>query len=130
MMRFAAYYGFTIDCNCNIAAYNSVIVGRNLPETCSGLNLARWVGTASLNVRPVSMPPMGGRTWPNKPGPPDPLMGCGPNPNSSQTDFAAICMVVSSCNSFETKFKTFKLKSGLQSSDLNYMLQITAFYVL
>jgi hypothetical protein len=32
MMIFAAYYGFTIDCNCNIAAYNLVIVGRNLPE--------------------------------------------------------------------------------------------------
>jgi hypothetical protein len=46
MMRFAAYYGFTIDCNCNIAAYNLVTVGRNLPETCSGLNLARWLGTA------------------------------------------------------------------------------------
>jgi hypothetical protein len=46
MMRFAAYYGFTIDCNCNIAAYNLVIVGRNLPETCSGLNLARRLGTA------------------------------------------------------------------------------------
>jgi hypothetical protein len=28
MMIFAAYYGFTIDCNCNIAAYNLVIVGR------------------------------------------------------------------------------------------------------
>jgi hypothetical protein len=48
MMRFAAYYDFTIDCNCNIAAYNLVIVGRNLPETCSGLNLARWLGTAAL----------------------------------------------------------------------------------
>jgi hypothetical protein len=57
MMRFAAYYGFTIDCNCNIAAYNLVIVGRNLPETCSGLNLARGLGTAGLNLRPVSMPP-------------------------------------------------------------------------
>jgi hypothetical protein len=75
MMRFAAYYGFTIDCNCNIAAYNLVIVGQNLPETCFGLNLARWLGTAGLNLRPVSKPPMGGRTWPNKLGPPDPLTG-------------------------------------------------------
>jgi hypothetical protein len=69
MMRFAGYYGFTFDCNCNIAAYNLVIVGRNLPETCSGLNLARRLGTAGLNLRPVSMTPMGGRTWPNKPSP-------------------------------------------------------------
>jgi hypothetical protein len=61
MMRFAAHYGFTIDCNCNIAAYNLVIVGRNLPETCSGLNLATWLGTAGLNLRPVSIPPY--RTW-------------------------------------------------------------------
>jgi hypothetical protein len=45
MMIFAAYYGFTKDCNCNIADYNLVIVGRNLPETCSGLNLTRWLGT-------------------------------------------------------------------------------------
>jgi hypothetical protein len=77
MMIFAAYYGFTIDCNCNIADYNLVIVGRNLPETCSGLNLTRWLGTAGLNLRPVSS-----RTGPNKPGPPEtPLMGCGPRPN-------------------------------------------------
>jgi hypothetical protein len=112
MMTFAAYYGFTIDCNCNIAAYNLVIVGRNLPETCSGLNLARWLGTAGLNLRPVSIPHTGpgGRTWPNKPGPPDPLMGCGPQPKFIQIDFAAIWMVVSSCNSIETKFKTFNLK--------------------
>jgi hypothetical protein len=115
MMRFAAYYDFTIDCNCNIAAYNLVIVGRNLPETCSGLNLARWLGTAGLNLRPVSMTPY--RTWPNKPGPPDPLMGCGPQPKVIQINFAAIWMIVSSCNSFETKFKTFKIKLGLHSSD-------------
>jgi hypothetical protein len=38
MMIFAAYYGFTIDCNCNIAAYNLVIVGRNLPELWLGSN--------------------------------------------------------------------------------------------
>jgi hypothetical protein len=38
MMRFAAYYGFSIDCNCNIAAYNYFIDGRNLPDTCSVLN--------------------------------------------------------------------------------------------
>jgi hypothetical protein len=95
MMIFAAYYGFTIDCNCNIAAYNLVILGRNLPETCSGLNLARWLGTAGLNLRPVSIPHTGpgGRTWPKKPGPPDPLMGCGPRPNCIHLDFAAIMLV-------------------------------------
>jgi hypothetical protein len=73
MMRFAAYYGFTIDCNCNIAAYNLVIVGHKWLGH-------RWLGTAGLNLRPVSMPLWGGRTWPNKPGPPDPLMGFGPRP--------------------------------------------------
>jgi hypothetical protein len=80
MMRFAAYYGFTIDCNCNIAAYNLVIVGRNLPETCSGLNLARWLGTAGLNLRPVSKPPMGAR-------------GVGRGPIAIHLDFAAIMLV-------------------------------------
>jgi hypothetical protein len=44
-------------------------------------------------------------------------MGCvGRSPISIQLDFAAILVVVSSCNSFETKFKNVKPKSGLQSS--------------
>jgi hypothetical protein len=57
-------------------------------------------------------------------------MGCGPRPKVVQTDFAAICMIVNSCNSFETKFKTFKIKLGLHSSEIIYMLKITAYYVL
>jgi hypothetical protein len=56
-------------------------------------------------------------------------MGCGPQPKVIQIDFAAIGMIGCSCNSYETKFKTFKIKLGPHSSDLNYMLKITAFYV-
>jgi hypothetical protein len=37
---------------------------------------------------------------------------------------------ISSCNSFKTKFKKLKPKSGLQSSDFKYMFKINAFYVL
>jgi hypothetical protein len=55
---------------------------------------------------------------------------CGPRPEFIQLDFAAILLRVSSCNSFKAKFKKFKPKSGLQSSDLKYMFKINAFYVL
>jgi hypothetical protein len=57
-------------------------------------------------------------------------MGCGPQPKVIQIDFAAIWMIDRSCKYFESKFKTFKIKLGLHSSDLNFMLKITAFYVL
>jgi hypothetical protein len=46
-------------------AYNLVIVGHILPETSSGLNLACAPNGGGGE----------GRTWPKKPGPPDPLMG-------------------------------------------------------
>jgi hypothetical protein len=46
---------------------------------------------------------------------------CGPKPEVILLDFAAIMLVVRRCNSFETKFKNVKLKSGLQSSDLKCM---------
>jgi hypothetical protein len=57
--------------------------------------------------------PMGAGTWPNKPGPPDtPPNGVyGPKPQLFTLIFAAIVVVVSHCNSFETKHKVDLFKS-------------------
>jgi hypothetical protein len=67
MMIFAAYYVFHYWLQLELAAYNVLIFKNSwlqFAETCSGLNLSWWLGTAGLILRPVRMP-----LWGPGPGP-------------------------------------------------------------